>query len=149
MTHEQAESPSVPRPGRTLRVLAFLALVAHLQAGSFAEQVLHVGRPETTMSWEMFGGTARDTCATEWFEVGPDGAMSPFDRLGTRSERPQKVLLRNAREVEDAGRRLCRLLGGARDVRVHARCGTRTGRWEEVATVDRPLCVRPPQKAGP
>jgi hypothetical protein len=147
MAHPPDTPPPVPARvstrGRIFRVLAFAVLVVHLQAGSFAEQVLGVRRPRTTMSWRMYSGTGKGVCATEWFSAGADGVLAPLDRLATPSDRPHRRHLRSAREVEDTGRRLCRLLGGVVDVRVQARCGTRAGVWREVFTPDRRMCPAP------
>lgn len=133
---------------KLVRVVGFVLLAIHLQAGSLAEQVLHVRRPVTTMSWQMYSGKGKKICATTWYTADPDGALTPVDRLGAGDR--QKRRLKNVQEVEDAARRLCTLLGPGADVRVRARCGTRSGRWKQAIRPDQPLCAaRAQPRLGP
>ena len=147
----------IPRWLVALRLAAFAALVAFMFGGPFYRQVLD-GRSKYFRNWVMFHGFGRDICDVEYRHHKADGSVEVLDWATTLEYRswlhaPRSV--RRLKKVDDArrlGRRICtRLDPDERDLRLHARCGSRQG-WKPADDGEENLCVykpKPQKKRAP
>jgi hypothetical protein len=123
----------LPVPGR---VAVALLLGSYIVAAPAARQVFDV-RSDYLRAWVMFSGAARDVCVADFRVGGQDGRrLDRFAVLGmARGDAPKSVVkMADADVVKRVARRMCEATG--EDVRVQARCATRTGwkrvlRWED------------------
>ena len=134
------------RAGFQLRLAAFAALAAFIVLGPFYRQVLH-GEVRAFRSWRMFRGLGHDICDVRYSRVLPDGRAMDVDRyalLGVARppNAPKDVwMIESTGAAETLAQRLCeRLPPTERDLRVVARCGTRTG-WLPVSDGSRNVCA--------
>jgi hypothetical protein len=136
------------------RLLVFVVLVVHMQAGPFFQQVLHEDIVPFGMSWQMYASPGNNVCAAQWFTAAPlpdEGTplLTPLDRfevLGIEQpwKAPNNVQRQySPRDLQLAANKLCDRLPGA-DVRARARCAIQRGlRWKHVLATNTPLCGRP------
>jgi hypothetical protein len=126
-----------------VRIAVSAAVVAGLQAGPVARQLLALPNPPLTMSWSMYSGVGRDLCIARW--QGADGAR--IDRrqaLGLpppAEASPSERFLRSPAAVRQAARPLCEALPGA-GVRAEAWCAGADGRWIRAVDPSELLCPR-------
>jgi len=138
-------------------VATFAAVAAFMFGGPFYRQALGE-RSKYLRNWVMFHGYGRDICAVEYRHHKADGAVEVIDwteLLGYESWLHAPRSVRRLKKEDDArrlGRRVCtRLDPDERDLRLHARCGSRAG-WKPAPAGEENLCVytsktkRPPKK---
>ena len=127
------------------RTVLFFSLLLWTWGGPFAKQVLHRRWPYA-QHWVMFSGASLDVCAVRFTERAEDGTETPVDRWET-TDTDRWDVTRNERVIRDAaaataaGRRLCRSVPRGTDLRVYARCATRTG-WSRVVKGESNVCSK-------
>jgi hypothetical protein len=135
------------------RLIIFVILAVHMQAGPLLEQGMRVGEVPLGMTWRMYSSVGSNVCAVQWFKADPMPGedaprLTPIDRLGILKvdrpwEAPGKVRHQySPRDLQLAADKLCEKLPGV-DLRASARCGIQRGlRWKHVLATDTPLCGR-------
>jgi len=133
-----------PVPLRTLRLAAFVALVAYMAFGPCYRQVLG-GRSHVFRSWRMFSGIGIGVVDARFAERLPDGSERRLDRFAVLGYRdpyraPRAVRRLAGRDATaELARRLCAAFGAGADVRAYSRIAT-AGGWEPLDDGARNLC---------
>ncbi len=127
------------------RVALFFSLLLWTWLGPFGNQVLH-RHWSWAQHWVMFSGASLDLCAVRYTEKHPDGTESPVDRwqvlgLDRWSVPPSGRVIGTAAGATRQGQQLCRDLPSGTDLRVYARCATRTG-WARQLKGETNVCSR-------
>jgi hypothetical protein len=146
-------------PSRAVqRLLVFVILAVHMQAGPLFEQVLWQDIVPLGMSWRMYASPGNNVCVAQWFTASPtpgEGTplLTPIDRfevLGVEEPWHAPGNMRrqySPRDLQLAANKLCDKLREKvpeADVRARARCGVQRGlRWKHVLATNTPLCGRP------
>ncbi len=148
--------PSLPATrwttGHALRATLFVVLASLTVGQPLVRQGLGIKTPKFVRTWQMFVGFGTDICDVRYYTIDPDGGrtrLDPIAALGfeSRREAPKSVWrVGDDRGVARLGQRLCVELDGREDVRVEARCATRSG-WKEVADGSQPLCATIPRSS--
>lgn len=133
-----SDVPPVPR----LRALVFFGLLAFMNWGPFAEQVLGF-ESRYLRSWEMFNKVF-DVCDVRYAQI-QGGAEVPLDRYAYFGEIAKKSSnigrIDSVKEATTVGRTLCRKIGGDPDVRAWMSCPTRRGNgWKVEMRGETNLC---------
>ncbi len=127
------------------RTFLFFSLLLWTWGGPFAKQVLHRRWPYA-QQWVMFSGASLDVCAVRFTERAEDGTETPVDRWEAAGKDRWDVthtqrVIPDADAATAAGRRLCKSLPRGTDLRVYARCATRTG-WSRVLKGESNVCSK-------
>ncbi len=116
------------------RVVAFTLLMLYVVFGPFYKQVLK-GRGNLFRSWQMYHTRGIDVCDVQFYIRHPDERIEHIDHLQVLGR--DKLLgshhhsrrIMGERGVLRVGQRIRQKMGGAVDLRVNARIGTRDG-WK-------------------
>lgn len=135
------------------RALAFAALAGWMVWGPIWKQLLERSA-HAAFEWQMFSRLGSEVCSVRYVRRA-SGVEEPLDRFAllghpNPAAAPSSVRrVRNLKDAEALGVRLCRKLGSWPDVRLYASCGTPTG-WQDLATGESNLCTgRSKQGEGP
>jgi hypothetical protein len=111
------------------RIAFFVACAAYMLA-PVAEQGFGVPLPDWVRGWRMYASVGTRVCQVSWYKRTPDGDVAlapPTDELPNRGA------------VWRVGAELCDRRK-IRDLRVDARCGSRS-RWQVVEARSTNLCA--------
>ena len=116
------------------RAIVFTLLMLYVVFGPFYKQVLK-GKSTAFRSWQMYHLRGLGICAVEFYIRHPDGRIEHIDHFKTldydklRSLHHHSRRIMGGKGVLKVGQRIRQKVGGAADLRVNARIGTRDG-WE-------------------
>ena len=116
------------------RVVAFTLLMLYVVFGPFYKQVLK-GKSRAFRSWQMYHIRGLGICDVEFYIRHPDGRIEHIDHFKALGyDKLRKLHHYSRRIVHEKGvleveKRMRQKVGGAADLRVNARIGTRDG-WK-------------------
>ncbi len=120
-------------------------VLAYMQWGPIAHQLLGQKVGPGMMTWRMYYGAARDVCDVRYYAVGQDGSRTFVDRFAALGHDHFWEAGKSVRRIVDRahierqGRQICReFLPKGQSLEVDARCASYRGWKREV--FDEPLC---------